>query len=53
MGDMFVNVLTAAQHTERVRVGTLLVNPVTRHPSVTAAAIAIFCLSAYMVMVNA
>jgi hypothetical protein len=35
-GDIFINVLTAAQHTERVRVGTLLVNPVTRHPSVTA-----------------
>lgn len=39
-GDVFVNVLTAAQHTERARVGTLLVNPVTRHPSVTAASIA-------------
>ena len=53
MGDVFVNVLTAAQHTERAHVGTLLVNSVTRHPSVTAAAIAIPCLSAYMVMVNA
>ena len=39
-GDVFINLLTAAQHTERVTVGTLLVNPVTRHPSVTAASIA-------------
>lgn len=39
-GDVFVNVLTAAQCTERARVGTLLVNPVTRHPSVIAASIA-------------
>lgn len=40
-GDVFVNVLTAAQHTsEHINVGTLLVNPVTRHPSVTAASIA-------------
>lgn len=40
-GDVFINLLTAAQHTsEAVQVGTLLVNPVTRHPSVTAASIA-------------
>lgn len=39
-GDVFINLLTAAQHTERAHVGTLLVNPVTRHPSVTAASIA-------------
>lgn len=39
-GDVFINLLTAAQHTERATVGTLLVNPVTRHPSVTAASIA-------------
>jgi 5,10-methylenetetrahydromethanopterin reductase len=39
-GDVFINVLTALQHTERVIAGTLLVNPVTRHPSVTAASIA-------------
>lgn len=40
-GDVFINLLTAAQHTsERVTVGTLLVNPVTRHPTVTAASIA-------------
>lgn len=39
-GDVFVNCLTAAQHTEQARVGTLLVNPVTRHPSVIAASIA-------------
>src|SRR5215470_2467221 len=40
IGDVFVNMLTAAQHTERAHVGTLLVNPVTRHPSVTASAVA-------------
>ena len=39
-GDVFINLLTAAQHTRSVTVGTLLVNPVTRHPSVTAASIA-------------
>ena len=39
-GDVFINVLTALQHTERAQVGTLLVNPVTRHPTVTAASIA-------------
>ncbi len=39
-GDVFINVLTALQHTERAQAGTLLVNPVTRHPSVTAASIA-------------
>jgi len=40
-GDVFINVLTAAHHTgDHVTVGTLLVNPVTRHPSVTAASIA-------------
>lgn len=39
-GDVFVNVLTAARSTERAVAGTLLVNPVTRHPSVTAASIA-------------
>lgn len=39
-GDVFVNVLTAAQCTERARVGTLLVNPVTRHPSIIAASAA-------------
>jgi len=39
-GDVFINVLTALQHTERAIAGTLLVNPVTRHPSVTAASIA-------------
>lgn len=40
IGDVFVNILTAAQHTERTCVGTLIVNPVTRHPSVLAASIA-------------
>ena len=39
-GDVFVNVLTAAQATRHARVGTLLVNPVTRHPSVIAASAA-------------
>ncbi len=39
-GDVFLNLLTALQHTERASVGTLIVNPVTRHPSVTAASIA-------------
>jgi 5,10-methylenetetrahydromethanopterin reductase len=40
-GDVFINVLTAAQHTgDHVTAGTLLVNPVTRHPSVTASSIA-------------
>ncbi len=39
-GDVFINVLTALQHTERVTAGTLLVNPVTRHPSVIAASAA-------------
>jgi len=36
-GDPFVNLLVATQLTERVTVGTLLVNPVTRHPTVLAA----------------
>jgi len=39
-GDVFINVLTALQHTERAVAGTLLVNPVTRHPSVIAGSIA-------------
>lgn len=39
-GDVFANLLTAAQNTERARVGTLIVNPVTRHPSVIAGSIA-------------
>ena len=39
-GDVFLNLLTALQHTERASVGTLIVNPMTRHPSVTAASIA-------------
>jgi 5,10-methylenetetrahydromethanopterin reductase len=40
IGDVFVNVLTAAQSTRHAKVGTLLVNPVTRHPSVIAASAA-------------
>lgn len=39
-GDVFVNLLTAAQNTEHANVGTLIVNPVTRHPTVIAASIA-------------
>lgn len=39
-GDVFVNLLTAVQSAERANVGTLIVNPVTRHPSVIAASIA-------------
>ncbi|MGH7932819.1 MAG: LLM class flavin-dependent oxidoreductase [Candidatus Binataceae bacterium] len=39
-GDVFVNMLVAARHTEHARVGTLIVNPVTRHPSVIAGSIA-------------
>ncbi|MER3421184.1 MAG: hypothetical protein C4290_11990, partial [Chloroflexota bacterium] len=39
-GDVFINVLTALQHTDRTVAGTLLVNPVTRHPSVIAGSIA-------------
>ena len=39
-GDVFINLLTAARSTERAKVGTLLVNPVTRHPTVLASSIA-------------
>ncbi len=39
-GDVFINLLTAARSTERPKVGTLLVNPVTRHPTVLASSIA-------------
>ncbi len=39
-GDVFVNLLTALRGTERARAGTLVVNPVTRHPSVLASSIA-------------
>jgi 5,10-methylenetetrahydromethanopterin reductase len=39
-GDVFVNLLIAARHTEHAKAGTLIVNPVTRHPSVAAASIA-------------
>src|SRR5579863_6646886 len=39
-GDVFVNLLTALRSTERARAGTLVVNPVTRHPSVIASSIA-------------
>jgi 5,10-methylenetetrahydromethanopterin reductase len=39
-GDVFINLLTALRSTERAQVGTLVVNPVTRHPSVIASSIA-------------
>lgn len=39
-GDVFLNLATALAATERARAGTLIVNPVTRHPSVIAASIA-------------
>src|ERR1700690_4670035 len=39
-GDVFINLLTALRSTERVHAGTLVVNPVTRHPSVIASSIA-------------
>lgn len=39
VGDVFLNVLTAAQATERAVCGTLTVNPVTRHATVLAGSI--------------
>jgi 5,10-methylenetetrahydromethanopterin reductase len=39
-GDVFINLLTALRSTERVHAGTLVVNPITRHPSVIASSIA-------------
>ncbi len=38
--DTYVLLAAAAQATETIELGTLLVNPVTRHPSVTASSIA-------------
>ena len=38
--DTYVLLAAAAQATESIELGTLLVNPVTRHPSVTASSIA-------------
>jgi 5,10-methylenetetrahydromethanopterin reductase len=38
--DTFVLLAAAARATERITIGTLLANPVTRHPSVTASSIA-------------
>ncbi len=38
--DTYVLLAAAAQATETIQLGTLLVNPVTRHPSVTASSIA-------------
>lgn len=39
VGDVFLNVLTAARATDRAIIGTLTVNPVTRHPTVLAGSI--------------
>lgn len=40
-GDVYLSLVTAAQATsEHIEVGTLVVNPITRHPTVTAASIA-------------
>jgi len=39
-GDVFINLLTALRSTEHAHAGTLVVNPVTRHPSVIASSIA-------------
>ncbi|PKB79179.1 MAG: hypothetical protein BZY88_14705 [SAR202 cluster bacterium Io17-Chloro-G9] len=38
--EQFIRCALAAEHTERARVGTWITNPVTRHPAVSAAAIA-------------
>ena len=38
--DTYVLLAAAAQATESIHLGTLLVNPITRHPSVTASSIA-------------
>lgn len=38
--DTYVLLAAAAQVTESIQLGTLLVNPITRHPSVTASSIA-------------
>ena len=38
--DTYVLLAAAAQATESIQIGTLIVNPVTRHPSVTASSIA-------------
>jgi len=40
MGDTYVGLTTIALETSRCRIGTYISNPVTRHPTVTAAAIA-------------
>lgn len=37
-GDPYVGLALAARETERLRLGTAVTNPVTRHPAVTAAA---------------
>ncbi len=39
IGDVFMNVLAAGRATEHTNVGTLTVNPVTRHPTVLAGSI--------------
>ena len=39
-GDSYVALTVAASHTERIGLGTAVTNPITRHPAVTAGAIA-------------
>ena len=38
--EQFIRTALAAEHSRRARVGTWITNPITRHPAVTAAAIA-------------
>lgn len=38
--EQFIRTALAAEHSSRARVGTWITNPITRHPAVTAAAIA-------------
>lgn len=38
--ELYVSLAIAAMHTSRARIGPLVTNPVTRHPAVTASAIA-------------
>ena len=40
VGDPYVELALAAQATERLRLGPAVTNPLTRHPAVTASAIA-------------
>ena len=40
VGDTYVGLALAAEHTTRLQLGTGVTNPYTRHPAVTASAIA-------------